>query len=188
MTRNATRSALVFSMAFLTALVAVSLLSAPVQAQARAVEFGMDLGVTVTNFEDSDITLIEVGIPAQRLRVGAFISDQVSIETSVAFSLVDVDDFTTTTTDLALGVNIHSTPNHMDLRVYAAPFGGVSIVSLDDETDTQWSAGAALGLKAPVREIFLVRIEASYARGFENSNVAGSNNFQGVVGLSFLVL
>ena len=75
MTRSATRSALAFSMAFLTALVTVSLLSAPVQAQARAVEFGMDLGVTVTNFEDSDITLIEVGIPAQRLRVGAFISD-----------------------------------------------------------------------------------------------------------------
>lgn len=158
----------------------------PVQAQRGAVEFGMDLGVTITEFDDLDGNVIDLGLPEPRIRIAAFWSDQVAVESTLAFSLLDVDSLTSTNTQLGLGVVVHSTPRYQDLRFYTGPVGGLSILHVT-ETRSQWNVGALLGVKGPVRETFLLRAEVAYIRGFENDDVTGTNNFRGVAGLSFLV-
>jgi hypothetical protein len=137
-------------------------LPASVAAQGRPVEFGIDAG---GSFDVSGSNTVVVGLPVQDFRAGVFVSDVVSIEPRVAFNFIDQDGSNLTAIDAQLGPVFHFSPDRSRPQGYVRPFGGVSYIT---DAGAVVSLGGGLGVKLPVGERLAVRVEGSYAHGFDS--------------------
>jgi hypothetical protein len=152
-------------------------LPASVAAQGRPVEFGIDAG---GSFDVSGSNTVAIGLPVQDFRAGIFVSDAVSIEPRVAFAFIDQDGSNLTAIDAQLGPVLHFSPDRGRPQGYVRPFGGVSYIT---DAGAVVSLGGALGVKLPVAERLAVRVEGSYAHGFDSYYSADAVGL--AVGLSF---
>lgn len=157
--------------------------------QGRPVELGLDAGFeiqltdAVNGFDTDNVTVIAV--PAQRFRVGFFVSDAVSIEPAVGFAYVNFSDESLTELSAALAILYHFTSDPDRPRFYLGIGGGLDLIDVGDASDTQFGIGGALGVKLPVGDQFAVRLEADYVRGFESDDRLGTHNLAALVGFSF---
>ena len=164
--------------------VAVGLaVTAAARAQARPIEIGIDAALA---YEDADnVSVTSLTVPVPRLRVGFFVGDAVSLEPffSLRYTRAEVDSpilgertQSFTEYDLGVGLLFHFATDRTRSQPYLRPFVGIRGFSADDDDDvdeddtsgTQPVLGAAFGLKLPSTSRFGTRLEAGFARRFED--------------------
>jgi hypothetical protein len=157
--------------------------------QGRPIELGLDAGFQVSltdavdGFETDNVTAIQ--FPAQRFRIGFFVSDAVSIEPSVGFTYLSVSGESLTELGAGLAFVYHFTSDVSRPRVYLGAGGSLDLIDIGDASDAQFGAGALFGVKLPAGDQFAVRLEAQYVRAFESDDRLGSNIIGALVGFSF---
>jgi hypothetical protein len=136
-------------------------------------EFGIDAGAT---FGFGDINSVQLTIPASRFRVGFFLpNSRWSIEPATFLSWTKVEDADGVFVyDLEVGALYHLAPPS-DLHaspplsvVYVRPFIGVTGASSGGNDDSEFFAGAGLGVELPWRPNLAWRLEANTGYGFDN--------------------
>jgi hypothetical protein len=163
-------------LAMLVGLLATSASVASAQrasSSANDLEFGIDAGAT---FGLGDINSVQLTLPASRFRVGFFLpNSRWSIEPATFLSWTKVEDADGVFVyDLELGALYHLAPPS-DLHaspplsvVYVRPFMGVTGASSGGNDDSEFFAGAGLGVKLPWRPNLAWRLEANTGYGFDN--------------------
>ena len=162
----------------------------------RPIELGIDAAIRYRTADDANLTSLEIPIPS--FRVGFLLSDQLSLEpfgrigwqrVSIEDPLPGQDDSDSFTTyDLGIGALFHFAPDRTRTQPYLRPFVGISGFSGgggDDDSASQLSFGAGIGLKMPVADRLGWRIEATYTRLGEDEPFEGGNIFGLLFGLSF---
>jgi hypothetical protein len=174
--------------AFPLLLLAVAL---PLQGQMRTLELGFDGGIVYTDPSEAAIANTwDVSFPFQKVRAGLFLTPQISIESAASVNRLDFgDDETATSFGLQGNVLYHFTADRARPQFFAQAGGGMEYVSFkfDDESenDTQWLAGAGVGVKVPLTDWLSLRTAGVYWRTFESDFVAyDTNQFRAQVGLS----
>ena len=166
---------------------ALALVWSPAEAQQGTWELGIDGGFVVTSPDiDGADSLFDVSLPFQFLRVGTFVSDQLSIEPTLAFNRMDFggDDSMTTLSLLATGL-YHFGADRTQRQFYLQAGAGLDYIGFSDEDGiTQWLAGVGGGVKLPVMDHLALRLGALYLRSFENDDMWAANRFRGQVGVS----
>ena len=178
------------------AVAAVALVAPAARAQNAAaiaqapnsVEIGADAGLTVGLGEESTIAF---ALPAQRARLGFFLNNdsRLSVEPAVGLNYFDSEgapgslNYTVET-----GLLYHFRPARLITDVanraavsYARPFIGFTAGTGGGEGDSEFFAGAGLGVKLPVRTNIAFRAEANLGYGFDNN----AARLGATLGLSF---
>src|SRR5688572_24726367 len=142
----------------------------------RTLELGVDAGAVLGLGDQSSISIT---LPAARARVGFFLTNDTrwSLEPAVLLSYTKVED-----ADGVLLYNLEAGALYhfrapTELRQFE-PTRGVSVAYLrpfvnvigvtGDEGDSEFSAGAGLGIKVPWRTQLAWRLEANAGYGFDN--------------------
>jgi hypothetical protein len=149
-------------------LLALGLLVAPSVASAQ-LEVGLDAGLTYEKIQDVDDAAISIGLPLSGARLGFAAGEQMIVETRLDFGWDKQGDASSTSLDLLPGVNFLFGEN-----MYVRGEAGLSYFSFDngtvDGSFTQYIFGGAVGMRRPVGEGALVRLEAGVDRLLENSD------------------
>lgn len=150
------------------------------------VELGIDGSVNYVK-ESGGSNLTTVSIPDMSLRVGFFVSDNVSVEPRVALASYSGGGSSSYTVySAALGLLLHANANRSETVPYLRPFVGISGDSGGgSSSSSQAVAGAGVGVKIPMMDRLATRLEANYAHAFSSSQVPSSNQFGASFGLSF---
>jgi hypothetical protein len=174
-------------------LVALSLLvAAPSQAQkghssvapaSNSVEFGVDGAVMHSSMTGSSFT--ETSLPLQRLRVGFFVSPQISIEPAFQLSSISGGGASLTQYSLGSGLLYHFTPNRNETQLYVRPFFDLIGISGGASAHTT-DAGVGLGAKFPMAERFATRAELTFGHTAAEGTNPSSNQMGMLFGFSFL--
>jgi hypothetical protein len=177
----------------LVAFAVAASMATPAHAQQGTWEIGMDGGLMFTSFDiDGVDSTLDFSLPFQLLRVGVFVTPQISIEPTFGFDRMDFgdDDTMTTMTFHTFGL-FHFSPDRTRSQFFVGAGGGLDYVSFgfdgESESDTQWSVGLGVGVKVPLRSSVSVRLSGAYLRGFESDFMPDVNRFRGSVGLSFFL-
>ena len=138
------------------------------------VEIGIDAGLRLDVVSGSD-NLTRVNIPTGSARIG-FPREQLSFETLLRFDIINSSG-TFAVLDLRPGLNFPLG----DGGGYVRGEGAMLLVSGGGNTETEFGAGAAFGLKKPINDgPISFRLEVGYDRFFD----AGVNQFRLLFGLS----
>lgn len=138
-------------------------------------EFGIDAGAI---FGLGDVSSMQLTLPAARARVGFILANDSrwSIEPAAGLAYTKIEDLDGVFSyDLELGALYHFRTPSMVSQVttptsvtYVRPFIGLTGFSGGDESDSEFSAGAGLGIKIPWQPGFAWRLEANTGYGFDN--------------------
>lgn len=140
-------------------------------------EIGMDAGIT---FGSGSASGTMIDIPAQRIRMGFFLSPALSIEPT--FGLTSVSGGGTTITGYAIGVGAlyHFQPSRAANQFYIRPFVDIQGASVSGGGSNSTAFfGVGGGLKIPLRDRIASRFEANFEHG------DGADYFGLLAGLSF---
>lgn len=140
------------------------------------IEWGLDAGAV---FGLGDESTIDIVLPASRLRVGFFLDNRWSIEPALGLSYNKVEGSDGIFRyNLELGLLYHFVPFigtkpeggrefSRSTSTYARPF--VNFTGFNNGgDDAEFSIGAGLGIRVPMREAFQFRFEANLGYGFDN--------------------
>jgi len=164
----------------------------PAAAQSEGgVELGVD-GLLAFRLYDDEFSGFPVNIDDAflaslpvKLRAGFPVTSQFSMEPSVAFDVVSIGGETLHEFDLGLSF----LRNLGGERGKTTPFlrigGSFHVIGDGDDTDTQLSAGGALGVRLPMADRLDFRVEAGATRHFSNDDYLGSWDVGSLFGLSF---
>jgi len=151
-------------------LVGTAFLATPLTGQ---VELGVDMVLQVTNFSSSadfiDLDNVTTfNLPASQVRLGVFVTPQVSIEPRLGVTYGASGGESVSGTQAQVSAYYHF-PEMRGQRAAFLRFGvGASILSSSNVSDTQMLIDAGVGLKFPVRDQLLLRVEAFGGRSFES--------------------
>lgn len=177
------------------ALACLVILPSPSRAAggAGSVELGLDGSLSLRSFDSTykgsipaDVdNVFSVSLPVSQVRVGIYSTDAVEIEPTLGFSLVSQGG--DSAHDIHLGVsllyNFHGSEGGV------APFVsiGVGLHSVDfgSGSASQALAGGGVGMKAALGDRSAFRLQASFARNFENDDFLGSWDLGLAFGYSF---
>jgi hypothetical protein len=168
------------------ALFAAAAIGLPSQldAQSGSVEIGFDTGLSLTMVSDAD-NVTSIDVPQQSIRVGFFVSDQLSIEPAVGFSWLHTGGESATQLALAGRVLYHFSPDPTRPRFYLGGGAGFNLIDVGDQQETQFGVGGGLGVKLPVADRMAIRLEGSFSRFFETDLLPAASVIGAVVGFSF---
>jgi hypothetical protein len=142
-------------------------------------ELGVDAGLQFT-LDDPKTTSFQ--IPIQGIRVGFFLSPEISLEPSLRLNYTSFDGGHLTTYGLGLGMLYHFSTSRAANQMYVRPFIGLDGISGDGGSDSAFSFGAGFGVKVPVGNRFATRWEANFSHA---SNDGATQNAIGLLaGLS----
>lgn len=152
----------------------------------RPIEFGLDGGI---QFKLNDPTFTSFTIPFQSFRVGFFLSDRTSFEPSMSLNWVKVES-SDAATALGLGASVlhHFSPAGRESQGFVRPAVGFQYVDLGipgASSETQFSLGGGIGIKIRSANRFAIRLEGSYAHGFESGFLGDTDIISFTVGFSF---
>ena len=151
------------------------LLLAPVVlfGQGQSIELGIDGGLSLSL---NDRTTTKTTIPIQSLRFGVFAFDRVSIEPSLALTVIDSQN-TDPITNVSFWLSglFHIFGDRSKPQPFLRPTGGVERYSSSSNSFSQFKAGAYLGVKIPVANHLSLRLESGYLRGFESDDMPSSD-------------
>jgi hypothetical protein len=168
-------------------LIALTTLFAATTSQAqsavRPVELGVDAGV---GFRLSEPNFTTIGIPAQSLRVGFYISDKTSIEPSLSLNVLSGNGQSLTTYNVDVGMLWHFASRHgIGSGMYVRPFLGLTGFNGLGESDTQADMGTGFGIKIPFANRLATRGEINFTHFFESGGASSANELGVLVGFSF---
>lgn len=164
------------------AALSILALGAPLSAQRStsgvnpSPEIGLDAGISF-GLGNGGGTLIE--IPAQRIRMGFFVSPVVSIEPSLGLQSTSGGGATLTAYNIGAGLLYHFSPSRATNQFYVRPFINILGFSGGGTSDSQAEFGVGGGLKIPLRDRIASRFEANFA------HTDGSDMLGLLAGLSF---
>ena len=142
-------------------------------------ELGVDAGLQFT-LDDPKTTSFQ--IPIQGIRVGFFLSPEISLEPSLRLNYTSFDGGHLTTYGLGLGMLYHFSTSRAANQMYVRPFIGLDGISGDGGSDSAFSFGAGFGVKMPIGNRFATRWEANFSHA---SNDGATQNAIGLLaGLS----
>lgn len=139
-------------------------------------EYGIDAGAVIALGDQSSFG---IDVPAARARIGYFLNNNSrwSVEPAIGLSYLKVEEEDGTLFyNLEAGALYHFSPPQQlaDLAeanrvrvVYARPFVNVTGVT-GEGGDSEFSAGAGLGVKVPWRAGLAFRLEGNLGYGFDN--------------------
>ena len=137
-------------------------------------EFGIDAGAT---FGLGDQSSVQITLPAARFRAGFFLpgDSRWSIEPATFLSWTKVEDADGLFVyDVEVGALYHfAPPSNLTITpplsvVYVRPFIGVTGASSGGNDDSEFFAGAGLGVELPWRPNLAWRLEGNLGYGFDN--------------------
>ena len=164
-----------------------ALLLAPVvlSGQGQSFELGIDGGLS---WHLNDRTTSRTSIPMQSLRFGFFALNWVSIEPSLALTVIDSESTDPITSfSFWLSGLLHITGDRSKLQPFVRPTGGWNHYSNGSDNFSQFKAGGYVGMKIPVAEHLSLRLESGYLRGFESDNLPSSDEVSFNFGISLFV-
>lgn len=126
-------------------------------------EIGFDAGVTFA-LGNGGGTLID--IPAQRIRMGFFLSPALSVEPTFGLTSVSGGGTSFTQYNVGVGALYHFSASRASNQVYVRPFvsiQGVSTTGGGSKSDAYFGVG--LGVKVPLRDRIASRFEANFQHG-----------------------
>lgn len=165
-------------------LLALTLAGTPVVVGQKPVELGLDAGFS---YKANSPTLFAAAVPVQSFRAGFFASDQVSIEPRLSWNLLKLEGASALNTlGAELGVLVHFSRDRKRPQGYFRPLAGVELITGGGETVSQFSVGGAIGIKAPVKNRFAVRLEGGFRQGFESDDVQKASTAFVQIGFSVL--
>ena len=142
-------------------------------------ELGVDAGLQFT-LDDPKTTSFQ--IPIQGIRVGFYLSPEISLEPSLRLNYTSFDGGHLTTYGLGLGMLYHFSTSRAANQMYVRPFIGLDGISGDGGSDSAFSFGAGFGVKMPIGNRFASRWEANFSHA---SNDGATQNALGLLaGLS----
>jgi hypothetical protein len=156
-------------------------LASPISAQSRGIELGADVGIGVTSRNGS--TVFSVATPTS-FRLGMPVGNTMSFEPRVNFFFGSGGGDAFTSIDATLALLMAARGDVQD-GPYVALLPVLRLASGFGETVTQFGAGAGAGVRMSRGERFGLRVEGQFVHGFENEDVAGSNEFRALIGVSF---
>lgn len=155
---------------------------------AAQVEIGVDGGLSIESIDDADENITAFSIPNTEVRVGFWAGEALIIETRFGLDWTSVGDFSFTGLGFVPGVNFL-----FGERFYARGEAGFVYLAeddgADDESATQLLLGAAAGMRVPVVDNIVFRLEGGLDRWLENEDefIPASWEFRIVAGLSAMV-
>lgn len=183
---------------FLLPVVALALAAAPLRAQQdqpNPIEIGIDGALTyrsipATSPLGSSFNVTTLVIPIQQLRVGFFISPNLSIEPTLSLMTESASCSgcsSSTTYGLGVGALYHFSTDRRQSQLYVRPFASIEGVSGGCSQDCHATTlGAGVGVKLPMVERLATRLEAAYGRTLQSGSIPASNAVAFLFGLSFL--
>ena len=156
-------------------------------AQKGAVELGADMVFEYSltdNINGFDVdNVFQISVPVLAIRAGFFTSDALSIEPSLGFQLVNVDETLWAVQSVIL-VLYHFNSDPTQSRWFMAVGPSLLAAGGGGETATQFGVIGEGGVKLPVAEKFALRLGAGVGRFFENDDFVGSWDIFGRFGFS----
>ena len=152
------------------AIAAGVVLAGPVAAQT---EVGVDMVLQVTNFSSSE-SFVDLenqttfSFPAGHVRVGVFVTPEVSLEPRLGFTHTSSDGQSVSTTQLMVSGYYHFPRMGAARAAFLRGGIGASILGGSAVSDTQMLIEAGIGLKIPTRDRLLFRLEAFGGQAFES--------------------
>src|SRR4051812_24039495 len=152
----------------LLSLAALSILAVSASASAQrsgsmsnpSPEIGLDAAIT---FGLGDANGTTIAIPAQSLRMGFFVSPQLSIEPSFGLTSLSGGGTTVTTYQVGVGALYHFSPSRAANQFYVRPFIDIVGASVTGGgSDSQALFGVGGGIKIPLRDRIASRFEANF--------------------------
>lgn len=156
-------------------------------AQKGAVELGVDMALqysltdNVNGFETDNV--FQIALPTVAVRAGFFVSEALSIEPSLGFSLINVDETFWQVRSLVLILYHFKTDPAMS-RFFVAVGPSLLAAGGSGSTATQFGVVGEGGVKLPVADNFALRLAAGVGRFFENDDFIGSWDIFGTFGFS----
>jgi Outer membrane protein beta-barrel domain len=164
----------------LTAGFVMLILASPSAAQEhKAFELGVDGMIAYRATTPSSTT---VTLPVGRMRVGYFLAPNFSFEPSLSYNSSDGNGSHSSRTTIGVAI-VPQFAAIGNSKVYARPFVEYNFITSTFEnqriTSQASSVGAGVGVRVPLANRLMWRLEAAYA------NSTGESQFMGLVGLSF---
>jgi hypothetical protein len=160
---------------------------APAMASAQ-VEIGVDAGFNYEKIDDVDDSFFGFGIPVSGIRVGFMGGETLVIETLIDLDYSKFGDSSSTSLGLVPGVNFL-----LGEQFYVRGEAGLAYFSFDngttDGSTTQYLFGAGAGIRKPLGDGALLRLEGAVDRLLENSDdgIPASWDVRAVIGVSAVV-
>jgi hypothetical protein len=165
----------------------LGLLVAPAVVSAQ-VEIGLDAGLSIEMISDVDDNFIGFAIPSSGMRVGFMAGEQIIVETRLGVDYLKFGDTSGSSVDIAPGINFL-----VNDQFYVRGEAGLSRSSFDDGTgsvsSTQYLFGGAVGIRRPLGDGAVLRLEGGVDRWLENSDdfIPASTEIRLGVGVSAVV-
>ena len=174
-----------------TLVLALGLMLVPAVASAQF-EVGLDVfGLTYSDVDGAQDAAIGVGLPLSGMRVGFWGGETLLIETRMEADWDKEGDASATSLMLVPGVNFLVTP-----QVYVRGEAGLQYFKLDPGTGTSFSGtqylfGAGVGMRRPLGEGAVLRLEGGLTKGLESLDgaiaFASSTNIHVSAGVSAII-
>lgn len=156
-------------------------------AQKGAVELGADMSIdfSLTDNVDSIETdnVFQISVPVLAIRAGFFASAALSIEPTLGFTLINVDETFWQVQSVVL-LLYHFNADPTQSRWFVAVGPSLLAAGGGGDTATQFGVLGEGGVKLPVAEKFALRLGAGVGRFFENDDFIGSWDIFGRFGFS----
>ncbi|HEX5972591.1 MAG TPA: acyloxyacyl hydrolase [Gemmatimonadaceae bacterium] len=129
-------------------------------------EIGVDAGLQFT-LDSPRMTSFQ--IPIQGIRMGFYVSPEISIEPSFRLNSTSFQGAGSLTTyGVGLGMLYHFSTSRLANQMYVRPFIGLDGVSGGGNSDSAFSFGGGFGVKVPVGSRFASRFEANISHASNN--------------------
>jgi len=157
---------------------------------AAQTEIGVDMLLQLTNYASSDdfVELDDVttlSFPAGHLRVGVFVTPEVSLEPRLGFNHASSGGESVSTTQMMVSGYYHFPRISSERSAFVRLGTGASIVSGSSLSDTQMLLDAGVGLKLPTSDSLLFRLEAFAGRSFESDASRAATRLGASFGVSW---
>lgn len=147
------------------------------RAAAQGTEFGADIGFGVLFTEGT--SLFQVATPTS-FRIGLPLARGLRLEPRTNFQLLSGEGETAVNFAMQPALLFQLSQRRIG-GAYLALLPGISVVEVFDETETELSFGAGVGVRIPQGDRFALRVEGQYTRNFETD----VNSVLALVGFSF---
>ena len=173
--------------AVLAGLLLTAAASAHAQRQASyPYEIGVDGTIARRSYDGENglasSSVTTVSLPANTLRVGLFITNQIELEPALSFQRINAGDNDYTQVDFSVAAPIYFTPERTKPQLFVRPVVGVYHVSHPDVS--QVNVGAGFGVKLPIDSRISTRFEAEYRHGNGGDEFRSYNQIGLIIGLS----
>lgn len=159
--------------------------STPLVGQTGTFEIGFDLGGGV-RWVEGDATG-SVGIPLRSVRLGTFVSDQVSVELDVGADVTGIGDDTDALGRGAFQILFHGDPDPRVPRALLGVGAGLVFVDIGGFDTTQFGVGGGVGYEWPFNSGAGGRFGLQYVYSFENDDLFASHELFATLGFSLFL-